>query len=278
MSGIRDLSLSLNNGAGLILSALGGGASSGTGAGATGPTGAAGATGPAGSTGATGPAGSTGFGFTGETGPAGATGDTGSTGPAGGTGPEGPTGATGPSGDTGGTGPVGDTGPAGFVGPTGPTGPTGAALSVFGFAVGDNDSTSTGNTDVSFNVGTVINSGFIVAPPPFGTTFFIPSTGTYEYNFYIAGTAPTGTLSFALYKNSSAILIGTTGSHTFKGPVSNPATGSVCIGQGMVSLNMLDMITVRNLTNSGSTNVNFFSTLTGGPNTINRTFSLKRIL
>jgi hypothetical protein len=137
--------------------------------GATGATGITGATGPGGgptgSTGATGTSGATGVGatgltgLTGLTGPSGPSGTQGATGPTGSTGLRGPSGATGPQGPAGGA--TGATG-VGLTGATGPQGPPNGATGATGSTgpIGATGVGSTGATGITGATGLAGPSGY----------------------------------------------------------------------------------------------------------------------
>ena len=246
-----------------------------------GGTGLTGSTGPAGSATNTGATGSTGYtGYTGYTGPTGYTGYTGYTGP---TGYTGYTGYTGPTGYTGYTG---YTGPAGFTGITGPTGPAGGGgggILGYAYAVGQSTTSTLPNAPIVFDLGGTVypNSG-ITPPVPGGTTFSIVTTGVYEFNFYVCaqnGAADTESLQIGLWRNGAQISAPNPEGYIFQSDLGSTAPNTLlCIGEGIVALNATDAITLVNITNSGTTTINFLSA--GGGVTAagaNRTLTLKRL-
>ncbi len=207
------------------------------------------------------------------------------------------TGATGPAGSTGSTGPAGNssTGPTGaignsFTGPTGPsggggTGPTGAAggLLAYGYAVGQSTATVVANAAIVFDLGgTVYPNAGITPPAPGGTTFTILSTGIYEFNFYVCaqdGAATTQSIQIGLWRNGAQASSPNTQGYIFQSSLGSTAGNTqLCIGEGIISLTASDTITLNNITNSGTTSINFVSA-GGGVTTAgaNRTLTLKRI-
>lgn len=249
---------------------------SGGGSGARGRAGATGATGPSG--GPTGPTGTNGS--TGATGATGSTGTAGPTGPTGSAGSTGSTGATGSAGTTGATGATG-AGATGATGSTGAAGATGSGISTFGYAVNSADTVVGADADVTFSKGGVIypHAGFSNAqvPAAAGTSFVIPTTGAYEFNYYVAGVPSTGTsLEFELFKNGAKIDPGVTQpGYEFRSNFSATAGDVlVCRGQGFVQLNATDVITLHNRTLSGVDTVTLTAVPAGGEEGANATLSL----
>lgn len=191
--------------------------------------------GPRGRTGSQGSGGPTGEGFTGpqgdqgqqgETGPQGLPGSatlTGATGADGLVGPTGPDGILGPTGLHGDTGAIGGTGAAGLAGAAGGTGPTGPSAAGLGFAYATQatgiDSETTPFIFPSDTVGwsdggLIYPSSHITPPAPNSANFTIGVTGTYAYDYWLEGFVPTGTVEFALVKNSTTTVTGSESSAT----------------------------------------------------------------
>jgi len=192
----------------------------------------------------------------------------------------GPTGPTGPSGGpTGPTGPGGSTGPNGVTGVTGATGATGpgGTLSAFGMAVGQSDAVIGADSAVVFDLGATPfpNAGFTSVPAPGGTTFVVAATGTYEFDFFVAGThaaQATTPLVFAIYRNGA-----TAGqAFEFRGAL-NPTIFQTVVGHGILTLTAGDAITLHNRTNTVTDAVTVTSAPSGVDASTNRMLSLVRI-
>jgi len=205
--------------------------------GATGDTGDTGATGPAGSTGATGATGINGAtGPTGPTGPAGAANAPGATGETGQTGPTGPTGATGATGlsITGPTGATGITGATGATGQTGVTGATGTALLAYGYVYNILGQIVPVGGNVIFDSNGPLFGGITHVPAT--DSIIITTTGTYSITFMVSGTTAN---QFTLFVDGIAI------------PSTVYGSGSITIGQAIVSIPGPSTLTLRNNVSTG---------------------------
>jgi hypothetical protein len=130
--------------------------------------------------------------------------------------------------------------------------------------------------------GTVYPNSGITPPVAGGTTFSIVTAGVYEFNFYVCaqnGNATTESLQIGLWRNGAQISAPNTEGYIFQSDLGSTAGNTLlCIGEGIAALNAADAITLVNITNSGTTSINFLSA-GGGVTTAgaNRTLTLKRI-
>lgn len=180
----------------------------------------------------------------------------------------------------------GKRGHKGDTGPQGPVGPAGTTLALaYGYAVGDDTSTINTNTDVIFNLGTILSTGFAQTPSISTTAFKIATTGIYEFDFYVVGKQLTSynslPLQFALYVNNSPVA----DAYNFRSNCSlSTEETRVCIGHGIISLQTNDLVTLRNITgNLTDIAVIKASATTGtspisGPDGPNRTLTLKQLV
>jgi hypothetical protein len=123
----------------------------------------------------------------------------------------------------------------------------------------------------------VNNTGFTSVPATGGTSFVIGTSGVYEYSFYVAadnGAATTEALEIALVVNAPAPAL----PNIFRSGIGAGDTDPlVCVGSGLISLTAADTVSVRNITNSSTTAINFTSVPAGGVAGANRTLKLRRI-
>src|SRR5262245_48837909 len=165
----------------------------------------------------------------------------------------------------------------GARGPTGPTGATGGSSAAYGYAAGINDDAIPAGTDVAFDLGGLMFPNVGITPPsPGGNSFVVLTAGDYEYDFYVAGqhaNAATRPLEFAIFVNSSP----QGAAHEFRSNQQAAASDvQVCRGQGIISLQAGDVVTLNNRTFSPTVLVTAIPP-GGGEQAANRTLSLKKL-
>jgi hypothetical protein len=232
--------------------------------------------------GITGPTGSS-IGPIGPTGISGTTGNTGNTGPKGNTGDQHFSGPTGIIGNIGPTGSLGATGSRGSTGITGNIGPTGAANSFFAYASishssAAGDYTLPANTAMIFGDGTVGQAIQNIAySGPGSGELGILYDGIYYYGIYIVAQPQASVaLTFGLSINGAFPET----QHRYMGNL-NTSGASIyeCIGHGLISLVFGNVISLINITGSGTVPVDFseFHYVGDTQNVVNAKLTLMKI-
>jgi len=148
---------------------------------------------------------------------------------------------------------------------------------IYGTAIGEDTSTTAAGAFIVFDIGGSIfpNSGFNSVPAAGGTSFSAATAGRYEFDFYVAansGAGITEVLELAIDINGV-----TTAQRTFRSSLATSnGADMICTGTGYIDLHINDVVSLRNVTNSSTTDIHYTNSPVNGVPGVNRSFTLQQ--